>query len=82
MHVIGSYIAVVDVVGMLPHINAYERNESSGRLQGILIGASGNLQAIVGRVESEPAPAAMMIGEMQKEVNDEEMMRYLEYNSL
>ncbi len=43
--IVWSQVPIVHIVSMLPNINAQEWNEASSRLQRILVGAGGNLNA-------------------------------------
>lgn len=55
-HVIGSYIFVLQIVGMFPNINAKKRNETSCGLKRILIRTSRYFKRFCFLIISEPAP--------------------------
>lgn len=45
IHIIRTNISIIDVIGMLPNINAEKRNESGGGLKRILVGTGGDFDA-------------------------------------
>lgn len=54
--------AYLEVVGVLPDVDAEEGHEAGGGLQGVLVGGRGDGQAVVHLVVSEPAPARSLHG--------------------
>jgi hypothetical protein len=56
-------VLVLEVVRVLPHVNAQERYQAGGRLQGILVRARGHLEGALGRVVPEPAPPGALDGD-------------------
>jgi hypothetical protein len=52
VHVIRADILVLKIVRMLPDIDPQERDETSGALEGVLVGTGGDHKAVVGLVIS------------------------------
>lgn len=57
LQVVRSHILVLQVVGVLPHVNTQQRDQASGGLEGILVGSGGDSQSLVGLVPTQPAPS-------------------------
>merc|ERR1719378_1880848 len=62
-HVVRTNILVLQVVGMLPYINTKEGHEAGGGLEGVLVGAGGNLQHARRLVVPQPAPPGPLHGD-------------------
>mmetsp|Transcript_21286 Transcript_21286/g.50234 ORF Transcript_21286/g.50234 Transcript_21286/m.50234 type:complete len:270 (+) Transcript_21286:127-936(+) len=60
--VIRPDVAIIDVVGMLPHINAKKWDKASSGLERVLIGTGGNFQTAGLGVEAQPSPSASLNG--------------------
>lgn len=48
-------------VGMLPDVHSQKGDELGGRLQGVLVGGGGDLQALGLRVVRQPSPAGALV---------------------
>lgn len=59
-HVAGPHVLVLQIVRVLPHINAQQRHQAGGRLQRILVGARRHLQRLRLRIVAQPAPAGAL----------------------
>jgi hypothetical protein len=57
LDVVGSHVLVHKVVRVLPHVDAQQRHQSGGGLQGVLVGGGGDDKLLVRLVVSQPAPA-------------------------
>ena len=53
-------VLVLEIVSVLPDVNAKEGNESGGGLEGILVLASGDLELVGRLIPPEPSPAAAL----------------------
>jgi hypothetical protein len=62
LEVIGTNVLVLEVVSVLPNVNAQKRNQTSGGLERILVRGSGNLKALELLVVAEPTPARSLNG--------------------
>lgn len=55
--IVGPDVFVLQVVRVLPHVDAQQRNKTCRSLQGVLVRTSSNLQASSLLIETKPAPA-------------------------
>lgn len=62
LDVIGPDVLVLQVVSVLPDVDAKEWNQTGGGLQRILVGAGGNAETTSGLVVAQPAPAGALDG--------------------
>ena len=60
LDIVGSDIFVLEVVGVLPHVDAKERDEACGGLKRVLVRAGGNLKFARLFVVSQPTPAGAL----------------------
>ena len=44
LDIVGSNVPVVDIISMFPNVNSQQGSQSSGGLQGILVGTSGKVK--------------------------------------
>lgn len=62
LEVVGAGVLVVQVVSMLPHVDAEQRHNVAESGSGVLVRRGGDLQALKVLVVHEPAPAAALYG--------------------
>ena len=60
LHVIGFDVFVLEVEGVLPHVDAEEWGKAGGWFQRVLVGGGAEFEAVVGRVVAEPCPAGAL----------------------
>mmetsp|Transcript_13628 Transcript_13628/g.23932 ORF Transcript_13628/g.23932 Transcript_13628/m.23932 type:complete len:249 (+) Transcript_13628:107-853(+) len=60
LQVVRANVLVLQVVSVLPDINAKQRHQAGGGLEGILVGGGGDSEALAGLVVAEPAPSAAL----------------------
>lgn len=76
VEVVGADVLVLEVVGVLPDINSQKRDQSSGGLEGVLVGGGGDLKTLELLVVAQPTPSgALNSGSLSIELGDKLVKR-------